>query len=608
MSNTPPPATATGRRPCWPWVMLALGLFWTILIRIPLILNAEDHLDSDLAVDGLTLLDALHGRWRWHYPGTPYMGIPPMLASYPQALIWGANPTTLVSGGTVIWVLVVASTFWLAWRAFGADVAGWSIVPLVFSSLGTIWLSSRITGGHLLTLVWHIATFAGLYSYLNRGGWKRGGILGLWCGLGLYLDAMFLFTIAGLVPGLVMGALKLGRSRSALISAAAFLVGMSIGMSPREIGRRIDSYDAYPSQFSATFEGSAIAEHARLLVVECLPRMVGGSALNDLEGRSIDPETHLGDLLASVTGAKAGWKLPRSKALASLIIVVGFPIAMLRLAADAFRRSDAARQAVGLGATASALLIAAAFLVNRNIFNSDNYRYVIFLLVPWSLGFGLLMQDLTRRGLRGRVVAILLAGLLATASTVMTFYWYRDTRHYLDVSGIPRRIGSHQWSTLPLRIFQAGFVRGPNPRHSQFEIPSDVTHVFAGYWDAYRMAFLSGGRIQGIPLPMYPNRFPGWSAGLGPDRGKLLVFLRENDEPASRSRPASELPGGRPPLLIAERGTGTQSPANEAARLRSARRLDWKAPFATVWGADGRDLAEVDRLRVVIPTIESARR
>ena len=89
---------------------------------------------------------------------------------------------------------------------------------------------------------------------------------------------------------------------------------------------------------------------------------------------------------------------------------------------------------------------------------------------------------------------------------------------------------------------------------------------------------------------MYPNRFPGWSAGLGPDRGKLLVFLRENDEPASRSRPASELPGGRPPLLIAERGTGTQSPANEAARLRSARRLDWQPPFATVWEADGRDL------------------
>ena len=88
-------------------MVLALGLVWTVLIRVPLVLNAEDHLDSDLAVDGLTLLDALHGQWRWHYPGTPHMGILPLFFSYPQALIWGANAITLVSGGTLIWLLIV---------------------------------------------------------------------------------------------------------------------------------------------------------------------------------------------------------------------------------------------------------------------------------------------------------------------------------------------------------------------------------------------------------------------------------------------------------------------------------------------------------------------
>ena len=35
----------------------------------------------------------------------------------------------------------------------------------------------------------------------------------------------------------------------------------------------------------------------------------------------------------------------------------------------------------------------AAFLVNRNIFNSDNYRYLIYLLTPWSLGFGLVLDE-----------------------------------------------------------------------------------------------------------------------------------------------------------------------------------------------------------------------
>ena len=50
----------------------------------------------------------------------------------------------------------------------------------------------------------------------------------------------------------------------------------------------------------------------------------------------------------------------------------------------------------------------------------------------------------------------------------------------------------------------------------RYTIPLDVTHVFGGYWDVYRLAFLSGKRVIGIPYPMYPNRFPGWSRGLGP--------------------------------------------------------------------------------------------
>ncbi len=609
MSTLSPPATATapGRRPWWPWMMLGLGLVWTILIRIPLIVNAEDHLDSDLAVDGLTLLDATHGRWRWHYPGTPYMGILPMLASYPQALVWGTNPITLVSGGTVIWVLIVLMTFWLAWRAFGPEVAGWAIVPLVFSSTGTIWLSGRITGGHLLTLVWHSSALVGLHSCLVRGGWRRTAGLGVWCGLGLYIDAMFLFTIAGIAPAATLAWLRGGRPRSGVVLAAAFLAALTVGLLPREIGRRVDPYDAYPSQFAATFEPSAVLGHARLLVVECLPRLVGGSALNDFEDRIIDPESPLGDLLASTTGVKVGWKLPRPRVWASLLILIGFVAATSRLAADSLGQSDSARQAVGLGAILSAILIVAAFLVNQNIFNSDNYRYLIFLLTPWTLGFGLSMRDLGRRGLRGQLGACLAAGILAASMGATTFSWYRDTRHYLDERGLPRRVESPPWSTLPLRVSRVGFVRGPNPRDTPFEIPADVTHVFAGYWDAYRLAFLSGGRVRGIPLPMYPNRFPGWSMGLGADRGKLLVMLRRYDESPSQYRPAAESPGGRPPLLLSERAPGGPSPLDHRAG-QSDRPIDWRPPFATVWRADGRDPAELDRLRIVLPSPEPARR
>lgn len=327
MSTSSSSATATDRRPWWPWVMLGLGLVWTVLIRVPLILNAEDHLDSDLAVDGLTLLDSVNGHWRWHYPGTPYMGILPMFSSYLQAMVWGVHPITLVSGGTLIWVLVVVSTFWLAWMAFGPAVAGWSIVPLIFSSLGTIWLSGRITGGHLLTLVWHTVAFVGLHACLTQGGWKRSVALGFWCGLGLYLDAMFLFTLAGLVPAAVFACLRMGRPRSGIMPAAVFLAGLTLGILPREIGRWVDSYDAYPSQFAATFERPAIVGHTRLLILNCLPRLITGAELNDFQRRFVEASSPIGEFLIFLSGVKTGRKPPRMKEWASVLILVVFAAA-----------------------------------------------------------------------------------------------------------------------------------------------------------------------------------------------------------------------------------------------------------------------------------------
>ena len=137
-----------------------------------------------------------------------------MLSSYPQALVWGANADHAGEwrdGHLGRWSWPRRSG-WRGGRS-GSTVAGWAIVPLVFSSTGTIWLSGRITGGHLLTLVWHTLAFVGLYACLTRGGWLRCAALGLWCGLGLYLDAMFLFTLAGLVPAAFLAWLSAGRSR-----------------------------------------------------------------------------------------------------------------------------------------------------------------------------------------------------------------------------------------------------------------------------------------------------------------------------------------------------------------------------------------------------------
>jgi hypothetical protein len=566
---TTPPSPAPVRRPRWPWVVLALGLIWTVLIRVPLILNAEDHLDSDLAVDGLTLLDAVNGHWRWHYPGTPHMGIPPLLSSYPQALMWGANAIALVSGGTVIWILVVVSTFWLARRTYGPSVAAWAILPLVFSSKGAIWLSGRITGGHLLTLAWHTLAFVGLQASLTRGGRRPAALLGAWCGLGLYLDAMFLVTLAGIGMAAGLAWLSGSRSRLGLILVSAFLGGMIVGLLPREIGRRVDPYDAYPAQFVATFRSSAISGHAGLLGLECLPRLIAGTGIHPI-GHSLGRRNSFPPFPATE------WPV--------IAIMIGFAASVARLAFDAARRGAPARLAVARGTLLSSILIVAAFLLNRNIFNSDNYRYLIFLLSPWSLGFGLCLDDLSRRGWRGRSACVLIAVLLAGGMTLAAFGWYRDTRHYLDDRGWPVRKECPPWSEL---VVLPGRPPPGEPRPwpilpERYTIPPDVTHVFGGYWDAYRLSFLSGKRIVGVPYPIYPNRFPGWSAGLGPGRGKMMI-VRPSEESAASKRSAAETSGGR------------------RERVRSARAIDWHPAFNTAWKADGRDPAELGRLDVVVP-------
>ena len=146
------------------------------LVRVPLVLNAAIHLDSDLAVDGLTLLDATHGHWRWHYPGTPlHRDRPGPALAARRRWSGGRRPITLVSGGVGRLRSGSCSrrSCWPGGRS-GPGVAAWSLVPLAFASTGTVWLSGRITGGHLLAAAWHAGAFALLARVPRRGAGRAG--------------------------------------------------------------------------------------------------------------------------------------------------------------------------------------------------------------------------------------------------------------------------------------------------------------------------------------------------------------------------------------------------------------------------------------------------
>lgn len=582
MSNSS--TTVIARRPRWPWLALVAGLAWTAIIRAPMVANAVDHLDSDLAVDGLTLLDMVQGRLRWHFPGTPYMGITPILAALPQALAWGATPVTLVSGGAAIWLAVVASTFWLMWRALGPGTAAWGLLPLVCSSVGTVWLSSRVTGGHLLTLAWHNLAIVGLVGCMRSGGWTRALGLGVWCGLGLYLDPLFLFTLAGLVPVAVVLWWGGGRALWGFALAAVFALGVAVGIAPRDIGRYVDPYDCYPAQFELTLDPWAVLEHSRLLFFYALPRLISGIELQGLGRLAAQPDQAIPQLLNVVAGQGPRPGLPFSVGaeLLSVGLVSVFAFCVYRLVRESIRPKDPASAVACRTALISALLIIPAFLLNKNVYNSDNYRYLVYLLTPWAMGFGLWFRDLAGRGPARAIVALVLASIFVEVMTSSVFHWYRDTRHYLDEQGRPTVVDHPSWRELDVLSVPPRGISLPAGAIKGYSIPPDATHVMGSYWDVYRMAFLSGGKVTGVPFPMYPNRFPGWSRGLALGRGKLLIFSPD-----------------RPPRF------GFTTPADEPGpwvpQLASARSIGWRPALVTLWRAAGRDSAEIGRLSIEVP-------
>ena len=125
---------------------------------------------------------------------------------------------------------------------------------------------------------------------------------------------------------------------------------------------------------------------------------------------------------------------------------------------------------------------------------------------------------------------LVLAGALVAAMTASVASWYRGLG-WLGGEGSVRVAG-------------------------RVEPRAGVTHVYGDYWHVYRYAFLAGGRVAASPFPTYPNRFEGWSRGLGAGEGALLLL-------------------DRPP--------------------------DWRSLLAESWIREGRDPGELRRITIVNP-------
>jgi hypothetical protein len=577
----PPSGSRTARGWSWAWLVLSLGV--VALIRVPLVLNAEAHLDSDLAVDGLTLLDAVNGHWRWHYPATPFIGTPPVLLSWVQAKLWGSTPITLVSGGVVAYGLIVVATFLLNLRAFGASVASWGLIPLTFASTGTLWLSGRVTGGHLLAVAWHAGAFVLLWDALVKGGWRRSAMLGLWCGLGLYVDSMFALTWAGMgVAACVWGISSSLSPRERAGSSASlspreragvrvmarpvgpesidvegnattltpgpspggrgeadggsstprgnrlvrgfvcllmFVLASGVGISPRFVGKWVDPHDAYGDQFQPVLSGDVQARNAQFLAMDCLPRLVAGHRLprlvagHRLTGLEAEPDpSRLPGGSPSPRSVGISW-FSLSVAITALSLFAWAILALTFVTSP----SGPARSAIRWGLLASSIAAVGGFLVAGNITNSDNYRYLVFLLVPWSSGFGLLMARMASRRPVGPWLAGAAAVGFASMMTIDSARWYARFG-WIDEAGRPVR-----------KVVD-------DPVRNWLDDHQGVTVIKGSYWDVYRLSFLTGGRVRGVPFGEYPQRFPEIKADPPASGRQVLIVRPDQFGPIYRAR------------------------------------------------------------------------
>jgi hypothetical protein len=302
-------------------------------------------------------------------------------------------------------------------------------------------------------------------------------------------------------------------------------------VAPRIIGARVDPHDAYVGQFRPVTRPDLVAKNAKILALDCLPRLIAGHRLPRLEaepdpsrlpmGSQSSPRKGTPWLGLSVAVASLGlfaWAMvtlvidprvkPPTKGKRAILppspLVGEGSIDEVGASHDRASTVNSARLAIRWGLLASTLAVLAGFLVYPSITNSHNYRYLVFWLVPWSSGFGLMMARLASRGPLGAWVAGVVALGFAALMTIDSGRWYA-------------RLG---WVDSAYRPVEKSVTEpvldwlNDNPR---------VTAILGDYWDVYRISFLTGGRVRAVPFPQYPDRFPEIRRALPPDRERVVI-------------------------------------------------------------------------------------
>lgn len=441
-----------------PLTACILVLLVALVARILLLASNTVSFHSDEAVVGLMARHILEGERPVFFYGQAYMG---SLDAWLVALGFAALGETVLTIRIVqsaLYLLVVATAFAVGWRVSGRVIVATVTallfaVPNVLLALYTTatlggYNETLMLGNLILLLAWDV-------THEHRTSRWRWLALGLCAGVGWWVNGLI---IAFILPASVLILWTIWRSRSEmplqrnLLPILLGLAGFLVGSAPWWAFNVANDFAALrfylPSGEPSEFANTNIAP---------LPtdqRLIGLFLLG----------------LPTVIGLRFPWLPEYFLPLVGIAVLLIYVLSVVRL----LRGKSVLKPNGRLLVISMMLLFAALFIFSR--FNFDpSGRYFVPLALPLALAFGAFVaavkQPLLRAGLVIVVVGYSAAGVIVAAAT--------------NPPGITTQF-----------VAETHIPNDDDAALIAFLDEHGLLHGYTNYWVSFRIAFLSGERLQ----------------------------------------------------------------------------------------------------------------
>lgn len=466
----------------FPWRELLLALAAAALARGLVLASGAVSFHSDEAIVGLMARHINQGERPVFFYGQPYMGT---LDSWLVAVgfrLAGESVLTIRLVQSALYLLTTASAFVLAWRLTRRRAAA-LVTGLAFAlppPLVAVYTTASLGGYGEVLLLGNLVLLLALPPRTPEG-WQRQAVrhalLGLCAGLGWWVNGLI---IVYLLPAaaVTLGALARQRRGGALASAGLAAAGFVIGSAPWWV------YDF-------------AHDHAALRLY------LGAVQSAEYAGQVVSVAERLAGLALFGLPAATGLRFPWATDYFALPWGLG-ALALLALACYRLLRTPLIAPAGRALVAGVAAALGAVFLLSS--FGADpTGRFFLPLLLPLAVGLGALASELADTG------GIARRGLAAGLVLLVGGYWAAGT-----VSAVSNPPGLTTQFTAESHI--------PNDHDAAliaFLEANGLERGYTHYWIAFRLAFLSGERVQYSPALPYKaalnynpsdNRYPPYTA------------------------------------------------------------------------------------------------